>query len=89
MNLMFRHLCITIACLPPLLMATAGVSFADDQGPTASTTIFEEKVRGILHDHCYECHSGAEPDGELRLDSSDGLRQGGSRGALIDAENPD
>jgi len=86
---MFRHPRLRIALLPVLLTAFAHASTADDRAPTSATALFEQQVRSILHDHCYECHSGAEVEGELTLDSSAGLRKGGSRGALIDAEHPD
>jgi Protein of unknown function (DUF1592)/Protein of unknown function (DUF1588)/Protein of unknown function (DUF1587)/Protein of unknown function (DUF1585)/Ca-dependent carbohydrate-binding module xylan-binding/Protein of unknown function (DUF1595)/Planctomycete cytochrome C len=33
-----------------------------------STGDFEARVRPLLATHCFECHSGAEPKGELALD---------------------
>lgn len=38
---------------------------------------FESKVRPILVEHCYECHSGTKSKGGLVLDSKLGWSQGG------------
>tara|TARA_R110002049_G_scaffold27321_2_gene94260 strand:+ start:476348 stop:479197 length:2850 start_codon:yes stop_codon:yes gene_type:complete len=50
---------------------------------------FEQHVRPILVDHCYECHSGEERDGGLLLDSRQGGRQGGDTGPAIVAGHPE
>jgi hypothetical protein len=46
---------------------------------------FEKRVRPVLAEHCYSCHSAgvAKPKGGLRLDSREGLLRGGSRGPAI------
>lgn len=46
---------------------------------------FETSVRPILVDHCYECHGADDGSrgGEFRLDTSSGLRHGGSQGPAI------
>lgn len=54
----------------------------------ADTDFFENKVRPIFANHCYECHSDTETSG-LRLDSKAGFEKGGSRGALIVPGDPD
>ena len=46
---------------------------------------FEQRIRPVLVEHCYKCHS-AEADvlqGGLRLDTAELLRQGGDTGAAI------
>ncbi|TWU22017.1 Planctomycete cytochrome C [Novipirellula galeiformis] len=50
-----------------------------------AVTFFESKVRPLLIQHCYECHSheADAKEGELYLDSREGLRIGGTRGAAI------
>lgn len=50
---------------------------------------FESKVRPLLIEHCYECHSGTEQQGGLRLDHRQALLQGGESGLAIDPKNPD
>lgn len=53
---------------------------------------FETKIRPLLVEHCYECHSAAAPElqGGLRLDSRPGWQRGGDSGqpAIIPG-NPD
>jgi hypothetical protein len=44
---------------------------------------FENKVRPILVERCYECHSGKEHNAGLRLDYRDALIQGGDSGPAI------
>src|SRR5262245_29556399 len=49
---------------------------------------FEKKIRPVLSEHCYKCHSAeAEKDkklkGGLRLDTRDGMRKGGDSGPAI------
>ena len=46
---------------------------------------FETKIRPVLVQHCYECHSAAAKDiqGGLRLDSRPGVRKGGDTGAAV------
>ena len=43
---------------------------------------FENRIRPLLIEHCYECHSeqSETAEGELLVDSSPTLRRGGSRG---------
>ncbi len=53
--------------------------------------LFEKKVRPILAERCYMCHSVAAPavQGGLRLDSVQGIRSGGNSGALINTQDPE
>lgn len=46
---------------------------------------FENKIRPVLVEHCFECHGPqADPaEANLRLDSLDGLLQGGENGPAI------
>ena len=51
---------------------------------------FEKKVRPILAEHCYRCHSlGKKQNGGLVLDSRGGWRKGGETGPAIRAGDPD
>jgi Protein of unknown function (DUF1553)/Protein of unknown function (DUF1549)/Planctomycete cytochrome C len=51
---------------------------------------FENRIRPVLTQHCYECHSAAsdEAGGELLLDSRDGLLKGGESGPAVVPGNP-
>jgi hypothetical protein len=62
----------------------------------ASTTaseqaeFFEKKVRPVLTEHCYDCHSTqARAAGGLRVDDRDALLTGGKSGPAINLEKPD
>ena len=46
---------------------------------------FEKRIRPVLVQSCYQCHSGetVEPKAGLRLDSREGLLRGGESGASI------
>lgn len=50
---------------------------------------FEQHVRPLLINKCFECHAGEESEGGLKLDSSSALKRGGDSGALLSAGDPD
>ena len=56
--------------------------------------LFEKKIRPVLAERCYQCHS-AEADragmlfGKLQLDTREGVEQGGSRGPAVVPGRPD
>src|SRR5690348_8681537 len=52
------------------------------------TEYFEKKIRPVLTEHCYKCHSteaekAKKLKGGLRLDTRDGMRKGGDSGPAI------
>src|SRR5262249_555275 len=51
----------------------------------AGIEFFEKKIRPVLVEHCYECHSSQSKKkrGELLLDSRAGVRKGGESGPVI------
>ncbi len=60
--------------------------------PTAEQIeFFENKIRPVLADHCYSCHSdkAEKVKGGLRLDSREALLKGGTSGAVITPGDPD
>ncbi len=71
-----------VAFLLTALLPTFGR--ADD-----SVDFFEKKVRPVLSEHCYSCHSAAakKTKGGLRLDTPDGIRKGGDSGPLVKAND--
>ncbi|HKB35344.1 MAG TPA: DUF1553 domain-containing protein [Gemmataceae bacterium] len=72
--------------LAPLSLASPAAA-ADDAG----AEFFEKKVRPVLVQRCYECHSqtAKKKRGGLLLDSRDRLRQGGDSGPAIVPGRPD
>ena len=56
-----------------------------------SVEFFENRIRPVLVERCYECHSSEadEIGGSLVLDSRDGMMSGGDSGPAIDPGNVD
>lgn len=70
----------------PSLLASPAVDAGQDQ----SLEFFEKKVRPILVNHCYTCHSAeTKPAGGLRVDDRNGLIMGGDEGPAVVPGNPD
>ena len=56
--------------------------------------LFEKKIRPVLAEHCYQCHSAEAARagtlmGKLQLDTREGVQQGGSRGPAVVPGQPD
>ena len=71
----------------PLFLALLFAAAAGLRGalPPEHVEFFESKVRPLLAEHCYACHSAAKgkSKGGLQLDTRDALRRGGASGAAI------
>ena len=75
---------------PVFAQPAKGTGFADK--PTQEQlAFFEKKIRPVLVESCYKCHSAESEKvkGELLLDTRDGIRKGGTSGPSIIAGNPD
>jgi cytochrome c553 len=76
-----------------LLTAAFPITLRGESGPADKVGVdfFEKKVRPILVENCYTCHSAdTNAKGGLRVDDRNGLIQGGSSGPAIvlgDSEN--
>ncbi len=55
------------------------------EGLQDEVRFFEEKIRPVLVERCYECHGGAKVKGDLRLNTRDGLRKAVAEGTLLRA----
>ncbi len=83
-----RHLfwtAITGLCLGCVLPCAPAAEPSSPQEP-AATEFFESRIRPVLAERCYSCHSGQAKslEGGLLLDSAVGLAAGGNRGPAID-----
>src|SRR4051812_47843498 len=80
---------------PLALLLFAGAASSQPTTPAASpdpakVEFFEKKVRPILADHCYHCHSAdTKPAGGLRVDDHKGLLAGGNKGPAVVPGSPD
>src|SRR5437764_14054844 len=75
---------MTTAALLLLLAAPAAPVKGDPDG----IDFFEKKIRPVLVEHCYKCHSAEAQAkkklrGGLRLDTREGLLEGGDSGPAI------
>ncbi|MFG0332623.1 MAG: DUF1549 domain-containing protein, partial [Maioricimonas sp. JB049] len=66
-----------------------GAALAEETADPAAIEFFEKRVRPILVQHCYECHSTEDVNGGLLLDSRDGVRKGGDTGPALIPGKPD
>ncbi len=88
-----RYMTSTIRFLTPLalvlVMAVSPSSGAPAGERAADLERFETKVRPILVDHCYTCHSAdTKPAGGLRVDDRNGLLTGGNSGPAVVPGDP-
>ncbi len=44
---------------------------------------FETRIRPLLAEHCFACHGPAKQKSDLRLDSAEAFRRGGSSGEML------
>jgi len=71
------------------LPSRAADSVADAIDPAAAE-FFEKKIRPLLAENCYNCHSAnTNSQGGLRIDDRNGLLVGGDRGPAIVAGDPE
>ncbi|HEY1169977.1 MAG TPA: PSD1 and planctomycete cytochrome C domain-containing protein [Verrucomicrobiae bacterium] len=70
-----------------VLVGVSSMQAADD---AKGIEFFENKVRPLLVDRCFECHSATKKiKGGLSLDSKEAILKGGDTGASIVPGNPD
>ena len=65
-------------------------SLRADEITPAQLEFFEQRIRPVLADHCYRCHSVAQGKarGGLTLDTRDGVLKGGNDGPVIVPGDP-
>ncbi|WP_236620979.1 DUF1553 domain-containing protein [Rhodopirellula sallentina] len=71
--------------MPACLLALLWSSTPAAKEPAESVAFFENRIRPVLVEHCYECHAADadEIGGSLLLDSSDAMLVGGDSGPAI------
>jgi len=86
-----RFVDLTVFALT-ILTAVTGPVVAAESSPNESAALefFEKKVRPLLVNNCYNCHSADnKAAGGLRVDDHRGILQGGGRGKSIVPGQPD
>ena len=73
-----------------LLLVFAPAAVAEDKPTPEGIEFFEKKVRPVLVKQCYSCHSADSKKlkGELRLDTREGVRKGGTSGPAVVPGDP-
>src|SRR4051794_7603900 len=80
-----------LAAIPlGLLLHVPATAKAAETGHSDSD-FYEAKVRPVLVEHCYACHSSQAKKlkGRLLLDTTEGIRKGGESGPVIMPGRPD
>ncbi|HYW32343.1 MAG TPA: PSD1 and planctomycete cytochrome C domain-containing protein [Gemmatimonas sp.] len=72
----------------PRIVLAASASGEVDGGMTPGARIFHNKVRPVLEQKCFACHTSDERGG-LRLDSRERILKGGGRGPAVVPGNPE
>ncbi|MBY0490369.1 MAG: PSD1 and planctomycete cytochrome C domain-containing protein [Gemmatimonadaceae bacterium] len=72
----------------PTIVLASSVIATGDGGMTPGARLFVTKVRPVLEQKCFACHTNEERGG-LRLDSRERLLKGGSRGPAVIPGNPE
>src|SRR5215469_6562132 len=75
-----------IRCVIALI--ASGVAALAQSGTTEQKDFFENKIRPVLAQNCFACHTNSQMGG-LRLDSREGLLKGGKSGPAIVPGDPD
>ena len=79
-----------IACLLALAFTAGGPGAARSETNEAQLEFFEKKIRPLLIDNCYTCHSAStNAKGGLRVDDRNGLIQGGNSGPAVVPGQPE
>jgi cytochrome c553 len=80
-----------------LLLIGQSIAHADEKEATAAAgdeargiAFFESRIRPVLVEHCYKCHSNkaGKSEGGLLLDSRKAIRAGGDRGPAVVPGDP-
>ena len=75
---------LSILCFASLTWIASGAAFFDEKVVSdEDMRFFENKVRPLLAEKCWSCHGQEKQKGSLRLDSLEGMLQGGESGPAL------
>src|SRR5438552_10174660 len=88
---LLRCLCSPATLAAVVLAATWPVFGAETKLPPEQLDFFERKIRPILVENCYKCHSqdSEKIKGGLLVDTHDGLLKGGETGPALVPGDPE
>src|SRR4051794_31011091 len=73
------------------LIAAIGFMLAGAARADEGTEFFEKKIRPVMVERCYECHSATAKKlkGKFKLDSKEDFEKGGDTGPAVVAGDPE
>ena len=76
---------------PGLVLALSTGMLVSEEFPAADLEFFEKRVRPLLAEYCYKCHSAKSKKlkGKLRLDYREGAIKGGETGPVVVPGKPE
>lgn len=91
MCLMFSRLSfqIGIVCVSVFAGLVSTLAYGADETEREQNRFFEQHVRPLLVQHCFECHGQDKQKGDLRVDSIGALLAGGESGPAIVVNQPE
>lgn len=90
----WRRFVVPLALLVVCQSTSTLIAAEADSTDAAGLELFEKKIRPVLVQECYQCHSAQAAaqkklKGELLLDTRDGARKGGESGPAVVPGKPD
>jgi len=84
---------VSLAVLLLLFLGTPALH-GQEKPDAKGIELFETKIRPVLAEHCYQCHSAAAAKSKklkagLFLDTASGVRKGGDSGPAVSAGDPE
>ncbi|MGE3777033.1 MAG: c-type cytochrome domain-containing protein, partial [Pirellulaceae bacterium] len=86
-----RHRLVSILLAGVAVFSSAASGAAGEPGKDSrQAEFFEQKIRPVLVERCYRCHSAEskKQEARLRLDNRESLRRGGESGPAIVPGDP-
>ena len=82
MKLQYLLICTSLAVISSHTSIAVHAQQPDSQ---AGVAFFESKIRPVLIEHCYKCHSAGvgASEGAFQLDTRNAVRKGGDRGPAL------
>lgn len=82
---MSRSLIFQFSIILGAVLFNPSLLIGQDEIPADQLAFFERKIRPVLVDHCYQCHSQDSKalKGGLALDTMEGIRAGGDTGHAV------
>ena len=72
-----------------LILVHSPLALAESEAEREALKFFENEVRPVLANRCYECHGEKKKKGSLRLDHLSHMMKGGDSGPALEAGKPD